>query len=213
MHANECALACISADPQAARGPAQAVVDLSRQYGVSGCLGAGNFCLRWASYHGGDRAAGLADMRDAMTICREQEAIFMPNYVFLLAEAEALSGEVEIAIARVVDQLAEISHSGQLWLEAELHRRHSELLLQRAPPDEPAAERAFTRALAAARGQQATIFELRAAVGLARLYQSQRRFGPARDSLGPVRATWGENLDIPEVQEGERVLRSLDSAN
>jgi len=137
----------------------------------------------------------------------------MPNYVFLLAEAEALSGEVEIAIARVVDQLAEISHSGQLWLEAELHRRHSELLLQRAPPDEPAAERAFTRALAAARGQQATIFELRAAVGLARLYQSQRRFGPARDSLGPVRATWGENLDIPEVQEGERVLRSLDSAN
>ena len=162
MHANECALACISADPQAARGPAQAVVDLSRQYGVSGCLGAGNFCLRWASYHGGDRAAGLADMRDAMAICREQEAIFMPNYVFLLAEAEALSGEVEIAIARVVDQLAEISHSGQLWLEAELHRRHSELLLQRAPPDEPAAERAFTRALAAARGQQARIFELRA---------------------------------------------------
>ena len=82
----------------------------------------------------------------------------MPNYVFLLAEAEALSGEVEIAIARVVDQLVEISRSGQLWLEAELHRRHAELLLQRAPADEPAAEQAFTRALAVARGQQASIF-------------------------------------------------------
>ena len=62
-------------------------------------------------------------------------------------------------------------------------------------------------------GSRQAFFELRAAVGLARLYRSQHRFGPARDSLGPVRATWGENLDIPEVQEGERVLRSLDSAN
>jgi len=210
---HECALACISADPQAARAPAQAVIDLGRQHGLPLWLIAGTFCLGWASYHAGDRATGLANMRDAIALCQEQGAIYMPNYVFLLAEAEAMSGEVEIAFARIVDQLAEISRSGQLWLEAELHRRHAELLLQRAPADEPAAERAFTRALTVARAQQARIFELRAAVGLVRLYRSQRRFDAARDLLGPVRATWGENLDVPEVQAADWILRSLDSPN
>jgi predicted ATPase len=137
----------------------------------------------------------------------------MPNHVFLLAEAEALSGDVETAIALIVDQLDEISRSGQRWLEAELHRRHGQLLIQRAPADEAAAEGAFTRALGIARAQQARVFELRAAVGLARLYRSQRRYHAARDLLAPARATWGENFDVPEVEQAERILRSLDSAS
>jgi class 3 adenylate cyclase/predicted ATPase len=213
LQAHECLLACLSADPQAVRAPAQTVVDLCRQYGLPLWLVAGTFCLGWASYHAGDREAGLANMRDAMAQCREQGAISMPNYVFLLAEAEALSGEVEMAVARVVDQLAEISRSGQRWLEAELHRRHGQLLIQRVPTDEAAAEGAFTRALEIARAQQARVFELRAAVGLARLYWSQRRYDAARNLLAPVRATWGENFDVPEVEEAEQILRSLDSAS
>jgi class 3 adenylate cyclase/predicted ATPase len=211
--AHECALACISADPQAARAPAQAVIDLSRQHGLPLWLVAGTFCLGWASYHAGDRKIGLTLMRDGMALCQEQGAIYMPNYVFLRAEAEALSGDVETGIGLIVDQLAEISGSGQRWLEAELHRRHAQLLLQRAPADETAAEGAFTRALGIARAQQARMFELRAAIGLARLYRSQRRFDAARDLLAPVRTTWGEDFEVPEVQEAERILRSLDSAS
>jgi predicted ATPase len=112
-----------------------------------------------------------------------------------------------------VDQLAEICRSGQRWLEAELHRRHGQLLLRRAPPDEVAAEGALTRALEIARKQQARVFELRAAVDLAQLYYSQRRYDAARDVLAPVRATCGENFDVPEVEVAERLLRSLDSAD
>jgi len=97
--------------------------------------------------------------------------------------------------------------------ETKLHRRHAQLLLQRTPADEVAAEGAFTRALGIARAQQARTFELRAAVGLAQLYWSQRRFDAARELLAPVRATCGENFEVPEVQEAERILRSPDSAN
>ena len=140
-----------------------------------------------------------------MALCDEQGAIFKPNYAFLLAEAEALSGEVETAIALIVDQFAEISRSGQRWLEAELHRRHAELLILRTPPDEAAAEAAFVRALGIARTQHARLFELRAAMGLAQLYQSQSRMDAARDVLAPMTDTqW--DPDLREVQTAKRML-------
>src|SRR6266436_2510164 len=206
MRVHECALACLRADPAAAMLPAKAVVDISRQHGLPLWLVGGTFCLGWCLWQAGDREAGLAHMREAMELCREQGAIFMPNYAFLRAEAEALSGDVETGLALVVDQLAEIERSGQRWLEAELHRRHAELLIQRAPADEAAAEAAFIRALGVARAQHARIFELRAAIGLARLYQSQSRIDAARDVLTPIVGMWSKNSDLPEAREATRLL-------
>jgi predicted ATPase len=202
----ECALACISADPQAARRPAQAIIDLSRRHGLPMWLVEGISCLGWSLYHAGDREAGLANMRNAIALGHEQGAmIAMPNHVFLLAEAEALSGDVETGIGLIVDQFAEISRSGQRWLEAELHRRHAELLILRTPPDEAAAEAAFVRALDIARRQHARLFELRAAIGLAQLYQSQSRMDAARDILAPMIDTqW--DPDLREVQTAKRML-------
>ena len=144
-----------------------------------------------------------------MDLCREHGAIFMPNYVFLWAEAAALSGEVETAHALIVDQLAEIERSGQRWLEAELHRRHAELLLQRTPADEAAAAAAFNRALGVARAQHARIFELRAAIGLARLYKSQSRIDAARDVIEPLSSVWGENSGLPEARAVRQILLTL----
>jgi predicted ATPase len=48
------------------------------------------------------------------------------------------------------------------------------------------AEACFNRALAVAREQQATLWELRAATSLARLWTDQGRRGEAHDLLGPV---------------------------
>ena len=145
-------------------------------------------------------------MREAMELCRDHGAmLFVPNYAFLRAEAEALSGDVETGLALVVDQIAEIEQSGQRWLEAELHRRHAELLILRAPPDETAAEAAFVRALGIARAEHARLFELRAAIGLAQLYQSQGKMDAARDVLAPVSgAQW--DSDLREVQAARRIL-------
>jgi len=146
-------------------------------------------------------------MREAMEHCREHGAIFLPICAFLRAEAEALSGDVETALALVVDQIADIERSGQRWLEAELHRRHAELLIQREPRDETAAEAAFVRALGIARAQHARLFELRAAIGLAQLYQSQSRVDAAREVLAPISgAHW--DPDLREVQAARRILCS-----
>ena len=205
----ECALACISADPQAALLPAQSLIEMAHQHGLPQFFVAGTFCLGWYSWHAGDRQVGLTRMREAMEFDRDHGVmLFAPNYAFLRAEAEALSGDVETALALVVDQIAEIERSGQRWLEAELHRRHAELLIQRPVPHETAAEAAFLRALGTARAQRARLFELRAAIGLAQLYQSQSRTEAACDVLTPITgAQWDSGLR--EAQTARCMLSSL----
>jgi predicted ATPase len=182
---------------------------MSRRHGLPQWLVAGTFCLGWSLWHAGDRTVGLAQMREAMELGGEQGAIFMPNYAFLRAEAEALSGDVETGIALIVDQLTEIERSGQRWLEAELHRRHAELLIQRNPADTSAAEAAYARALNVARAQQATAFALRAAVGAARLYQSQSRVDAARAVLAPLSEALSEESDMPEARDARHVILQL----
>jgi predicted ATPase len=199
------ALANISTDPQAVLSPARAALEIAHQHGLPLWLVGGTFCIGWGLWYAGDREVGLTHMREAMELCREDGAIFLPIFAFLRAEAEALSGDVETGLAIVVDQLAEIERSGQRWLEAELHRRHAELLILRAPSDETAAEAAFVRALGIARTEHARLFELRAAIGLAQLYQSQGRTDAARDVLAPIAgAQW--DPDLREVQAARLIL-------
>jgi len=201
------ALACISVDPQAVLLPARSAVEIGHRHGLPLWLVSGTFCIGWSLWHAGDREVGLTQMREAMEHCREHGAIFLPICAFLRAEAEALSGDVETALALVVDQIADIERSGQRWLEAELHRRHAELLIQREPRDETAAEAAFVRALGIARAQHARLFELRAAIGLAQLYQSQSRVDAAREVLAAISgAHW--DPDLREVQAARRILCS-----
>jgi predicted ATPase len=201
------ALANISTDPQSVLSSARAAVEIAHQHGLPLWQVGSTFCIGWGLWYDGDREVGLTHMREAMELCREQGAIFLPIFAFLRAEAEALSGDMETGLALVVDQLAEIERSGQRWLEAELHRRHAELLILRAPSDETAAEAAFVRALGIARAQHARLFELRTAIGLAQLYQSQGRTDAARNVLAPIAgAQW--DSDLREVQAARRILAS-----
>ena len=182
---------------------------MSRQHGLPLWLVGGTFCLGWALWHVGDRDAGLTQMREAMGLCREHGAIFMPNYAFLRAEAEAATGSIETALTLVIDQLAETERSGQRWLDAELHRRHAELLIQRVPTDAAAAEAAFTRALNVARAQHARTFEFRAAIGLTKYYREQSRIDKASDVLASVRNAPYLDVNLPEARQLESIHRSL----
>jgi DNA-binding response OmpR family regulator/class 3 adenylate cyclase/predicted ATPase len=209
MHVHEWVFECLRGDVGRAMYHAEAAVQLSRKHGLPLWLASATIGLGWARWHSGDRIVGLAEVRKGLALYREQGAIFTPLYGGLQAECEAGSGQVETGLALVVDQLAEIERSGQRWLEAELHRRHAELFMQRAPADAAAAEGAFRRALGVARAQRASVFELRAAIGLARLYQSQSMVDAARDLLAPISGAWRENPDLPEAREARHILHAF----
>jgi len=95
-----------------------------------------------------------------------------------------------------------------MW-EAELARVEGELRrLQRASANE--IEGHFNRGLVIARGQSARAFELRAAIGLARLWGEQGRWRTeARDLLAPVYGWFTEGFDTADLKEAKALLDQL----
>jgi len=60
-----------------------------------------------------------------------------------------------------------------------------------------------------ARQQQATSWELRAAMSLARLWQQQGKRAEARDLLAPIYGWFTEGFDTADLQEAKVLLEEL----
>jgi predicted ATPase len=99
-------------------------------------------------------------------------------------------------------QIAETT--GERWFAAELNRYKGELLLRQEHCG--AAEELFHKALAIAVQQQAKLWELRAAMSLARLRRDQGRDAEARDLLAPVYGWFTEGLGTPDLKEAKALL-------
>ena len=93
------------------------------------------------------------------------------------------------------------------WWVAELHRLRGELL--RSTGDDTAAEDSFHRGLAVAQRQEAKLFELRAATGLARLWRDHGRASEASELLGPLLAWFTEGFDAPDLGDARALLGEL----
>ena len=128
-----------------------------------------------------------------------------------LAEAYGKSGQAEKGLPLVVEALAMTDKNGQRQAAAECHRFEGELLLQQTVPDESQAESCFQKALTVARGQQAKSLELRAAMSLSRLWQSQGKLQDAYDLLAPVYGWFTEGFDTADLMDAKALLEELNS--
>jgi predicted ATPase len=71
------------------------------------------------------------------------------------------------------------------------------------------AEQLYRIALSIAREQEAKMWELRAAVSLARLRRDQGRCAEAHDLLAPVYDWFTEGFDTPDLKEAKALLDAL----
>jgi predicted ATPase len=85
-------------------------------------------------------------------------------------------------------------------------RLRGELFRDRDPSN---AEALFREALEVARRQQAKLWELRAAVSLARLRRDQGRCDEARDLLAPVYGWFTEGFNTVDLKEARGLLDQL----
>ena len=85
-------------------------------------------------------------------------------------------------------------------------RLRGELFRDRDPSN---AEALFREALEVARRQQAKLWELRAAVSLARLRRDQGRPIEARHLLVPVYEWFTEGFNTPDLKEAKALLDEL----
>jgi predicted ATPase len=163
-----------------------------------------------ATAESGALGSGLEDMRRGAELLREQSVLLYDGLLkILLAETEARAGDVDRALGVLDEALATCGRTGYRSFEAELHRVRGEMLLKRDPADPASAEEALQAAIVVANQQGTRSFKLRAALSLAKLYQSTGRPVDAHAVLAPALEGFAPTPEMPEIAEAQALLMAL----
>ena len=199
-------------DTQLARRHAEATVELCREQGLPVYLAQGRVLLGWALVEEGLATEGIAEMREGLLAYRSTGVRWTEPYLLaLLAEAYGTAGQPHEGLHVMAEALDVIRETQECAWEAELYRIEGELLLNSgAPRAQPEAEERFRRAIDTARRQGAKSWELRAAMGLGRLWQGQGKRDAARQLLTEVYGWFTEGFDTGDLHEANAMLRELE---
>jgi predicted ATPase len=168
----------------------------------------GTIYCGWVKVKSGEVSDGMSLLRSGSTDYRAAGTeMAMPHQIALLAGACEIAGRIEEAVNLYDEALQIVERPGERWFAAELFRHKGQLLLRRGHTD--AAEGLYRRALGIAAEQEAKLWELRAAVSLARLRRDQGHPTEARDLLAPVYGWFTEGFDTPDLKEAKGLLDEL----
>jgi predicted ATPase len=201
----------VRGDVGAARHDAEIVVKLSQENALTFYAALGALQSTWASARLDGRETGVSDLRRALVPFTDQgDKVFVPFFQGLLAEIEA-QDDSEGALSRIDEALTLAGETGEHWSDAFLHRLRGEILLKRDPANAAPAEDAFLIAIAIAQQQKARSFELRAALSLAKLYQSRDRHADAHALLASALKGFSPTPELREIAEAQTLLAALTS--
>ena len=196
----------VRGDCDAARRAAQAVVKLAEEHGLA------QYAMWGALPNAYLRPRGCRETREALEAYSGQGyKNTVPLFQGLLAELEAEGQGAQAPLARIDEALALASRTGERWTDAFLHCIRGKILLKRDPANTAAAEEAFHAAIAVAQQQKARIFELRAAMSMARLWRDQGKRDEAHDLLAPVYGWFTEGFDTRDLKEAKALLDELNA--
>jgi len=169
----------------------------------------------WAMLNQGN-PEGIAIVRRGIAIVdRSGAALGRANYLGLLGATYVFEGDRKTAIAKLDEAMAEVERAGERIYEAGLLIGRSGLLAddgRKSSRGVSAAEHDLRRALDVARMQGARLFELRAAVALARHCRDRGRAGEARTLLADAYAWFeGRPAATPEIASAGKLLAALSS--
>jgi DNA-binding SARP family transcriptional activator len=168
------------------------------------------FILGYYMVLSGEVELGLSTMIKGSEAYREigtRNALSM--HLTLLADAHlrnAQGGEAAIFIKQAEEFIEE---TGEKFFQAETLRVKGEMRLIQSPANVDEAESLFCQALQVAHAQEAKTLELRAAMSLARLRQSQGRVAEARQTLEDVYNWFTEGFNTPDLKEARMLLDNL----
>jgi predicted ATPase len=180
------------------------LVAMTTERGFSYWRAQGAIFRGWAKVKNGDVAEGISLLRSGSAAYRATGAgVWIPHHIALLAGACEIAGQIEEALTLLDEALEIIESTGERLLEAELYRHKGQLVLQ--GHTEAAAE-FYRKALRVAQEQEAKLWELRAAVSLARLRRDQGHRAEARDLLAPIYGWFTEGFDTPDLKAAKALL-------
>ena len=164
----------------------------------------------WCLTAAGQAGEGLALLEHGLAAYRGAgTSLWTPFFLSIMADAHIKACQPEQGMKYLAEAARVIDDTQERWVEAEVHRLQAELTAGMGDP--VAAEACFHRALATAERQDARLWKLRAATGLARLWRIAGRCGEARDFLMPVYNWFTEGFTTPDLKEAKALLDELDA--
>jgi class 3 adenylate cyclase/predicted ATPase len=214
QHPNSIAMAlCFAAAVHLERGDvartvahAEAALRLATDQEFPLWIGLATVHLGWAAACEGRGPEGIERMRAGIAQWRAtgaEEAI--PALLALVADALLRLGRADEATATLVEAQEVADRNGERFYEPELHRLAAEALRARGGAGGEV-ERRFQQALEVARACGARALELRAALGLARLWRDGARGDDARALVRVVASGLTEGTDTRDVREARAFL-------
>jgi predicted ATPase len=159
---------------------------------------------------GGRAEEGILQMDRALVEHRKTGANFQSSFnLSCLADAYARAGSYECAIDFADQAIQEVERTGERWWAAEAQRIKGKILLAATPADWRRAENCFRAALTSAQSQQARFWELRAALSLASLWNTQGRNSEARKLLTPIYNDFVDSIELPDLNDARQLLDRL----
>jgi predicted ATPase len=191
---------------------ADELLSLSIQHEMRVFLIAATFFRGWALAATGRGEEGIAEMRRSIPEAMVSGALVWPALILpAFVESCGKSGRVHEGLDWVAKGLATAEQTGLRLVEAELHRLNGELLMIKDRSNAAEAERSLRTAINVAHRQEAKLFELRAAVSLARLMAHQGRRDEARAMLTDIYNWFTEGYDTPDLKDAKSLLEELSS--
>jgi adenylate cyclase len=196
------------------RERAEALIALATELGGALWDAWGTIFLGWALAEQGRREEGIAHLQRGLVALRETGAeMTRPHFLTLLAEMQGQVGQVEEGLAILTEALDITAMTSERWFEAETYRLKGELTLQSSVQGLESrvknAEGYFLKAIEIARKQQAKSLELRAAMGLARLWRQQGKAAKGHQMLAAVYHWFTEGFDTADLQDAKALLDAL----
>ncbi|MBV8848320.1 MAG: hypothetical protein JOZ16_01900 [Methylobacteriaceae bacterium] len=132
---------------------------------------------------------------------------FRSVHLGMKARAYEAARDFEKALAILAEGIAFAHESDEKVLLSDLVRASGDLhLILAGPQATDLAENLFVEAIALAKAQASKLHELRAATGLARLWQGQGKHAVAGDVLAPVYAWFKDGFDSPDLRQAKSIL-------
>jgi predicted ATPase len=186
---------------------ADRVIEVAREYDLQ-MVGALGLAMRGIAHAAVDPVAtSITELRNGLNVYRCTGAgVQVPFLLSLLAEASLTRMDWNDGMSALTEALSLIEETGESHVVSEVYRIRGDLL---AGSEKDASEVDYLKALELARLQGTRLFELRAAMSVARLWTDQHKRTEARDLLAPIYDWFTEGFDTPDLKRAKAQLESL----
>ena len=204
-------------ESQATMEHAEAAMAIAADQGFVFFIAYDTMLKGWALAEQGDIKEGISQLHEGLIAFQATGTkVLVPQWMVVLAEQYGIMGQVETALSVLAEaQILSEKNDGEGYFIAEMLRLKGQLMIRgkkdkvQEGADYDEAVTYFLRAIKLAQQQDAKSLELRAAVSLSRIWQSQGKQSDAFELLSKIYGWFEEGFGTPDLIAAKVLLEEL----